>query len=98
MVVLGLESMSGSNLNNVSKAINKIIFHTWFNILNYYYWDNNNDIALLKLSSPVNFTDYIKPVCLASANSTFYTGDSSWVVGFGANSSGKLTDYRQNDV
>ncbi|XP_034001438.1 mast cell tryptase-like [Trematomus bernacchii] len=87
-VVLGLESMSGPNLNNVSKAIDKIIVHPSFNIWNYYYWYNNNDMALLKLSSPVNFTDYIQPVCLASANSTFYTGVSSWVVGFGAISSG----------
>ncbi|XP_034001432.1 transmembrane protease serine 3-like isoform X2 [Trematomus bernacchii] len=82
-VVLGLESMSGPNLNNVSKAIDKIIVHPMYN-----FFDNDNDMALLKLSSPVNFTDYIQPVCLASANSTFYTGVSSWVVGFGANSSG----------
>ncbi|KAL3046091.1 hypothetical protein OYC64_004160 [Pagothenia borchgrevinki] len=87
-VVLGLDSMSGPNLNNVSKAIDKIIVHPSFNILNYYYWYNNNDMALLKLSSPVNFTDYIQPVCLASENSTFYTGVSSWVVGFGDISSG----------
>ena len=92
-VVLGLESMSGPNLNNVSKAIDKIIVHPMYN-----FFDNDNDMALLKLLSPVNFTNYIQPVCLASANSTFYTGDSSWVVGFGTNSSGKLTDYRQNDV
>ncbi|XP_034001435.1 tryptase-like [Trematomus bernacchii] len=78
MVVLGLESMSGPNLNNVSKAIDKIIVHPMYN-----FFDNDNDMALLKLSSPVNFTNYIQPVCLASANSTFYTGVSSWVVGFG---------------
>ncbi|KAJ4948998.1 hypothetical protein JOQ06_020518 [Pogonophryne albipinna] len=82
MVVLGLESMSGPNLNKVSKTIDKIIVHPM------YYFFIDNDMALLKLSSPVNFTDYIQPVCLASANSTFYTGVSSWVVGFGANSSG----------
>ncbi|XP_034001433.1 serine protease 33-like [Trematomus bernacchii] len=83
MVVLGLESMSGPNLNNVSKAIDKIIVHPMYN-----FFDNDNDMALLKLSSPVNFTNYIQPVCLASANSTFYTGVSSWVVGFGTTSSG----------
>ncbi|KAF3837354.1 hypothetical protein F7725_004818 [Dissostichus mawsoni] len=97
MVVLGLESMSGPNLNKVSKAIDKIIVHPLYNVFNDFNEDNNNDMALLKLSSPVNFTDYIQPVCLASANSTFYTGVSSWVVGFGATSSGKLTDYRHND-
>ncbi|KAF3837355.1 hypothetical protein F7725_004819 [Dissostichus mawsoni] len=88
MVVLGLESMSGPNLNKVSKAIDKIIVHPLYNVFNDFNEDNNNDMALLKLSSPVNFTDYIQPVCLASANSTFYTGVSSWVVGFGATSSG----------
>ncbi|KAI9546219.1 hypothetical protein NQZ68_028634 [Dissostichus eleginoides] len=82
-VVLGLESMSGPNLNKVSKAIDKIILHPLYNFI-----DDDNDMALLKLSSPVNFTDYIQPVCLASANSTFYTGVSSWVVGFRATSSG----------
>ncbi|KAF3837359.1 hypothetical protein F7725_004823 [Dissostichus mawsoni] len=87
-VVLGLESMSGPNLNKVSKAIDKIIVHPLYNVFNDFNEDNNNDMALLKLSSPVNFTDYIQPVCLASANSTFYTGVSSWVVGFGATSSG----------
>ncbi|KAF3837360.1 hypothetical protein F7725_004824 [Dissostichus mawsoni] len=65
-VVLGLESMSGPNLNKVSKAIDKIILHPLYNFI-----DDDNDMALLKLSSPVNFTDYIQPVCLASANSTF---------------------------
>ncbi|XP_033962110.1 serine protease 27-like isoform X3 [Pseudochaenichthys georgianus] len=82
-VVLGLESMSGPNLNKVSKAIDKIIVHPLSSSLNDY-----NDMALLKLSSPVNFTDYIQPVCLASANSTFYTGVNSWVLAFGDISSG----------
>ncbi|KAF3837357.1 hypothetical protein F7725_004821 [Dissostichus mawsoni] len=79
MVVLGLESKSGPNLNNVSKEIDKIIVHPLYNFIDDFNEDNNNDMALLKLSSPVNFTDYIQPVCLASANSTFYTGVSSWV-------------------
>ncbi|XP_034072473.1 venom protease-like, partial [Gymnodraco acuticeps] len=84
-VVLGLESMSGPNLNNVSKAIDKIIVHPAYGDI---FNKNNNDMALLKLSSPVTFTNYIQPVCLASANSTFYTGDNNWVVGFGTTSRG----------
>ncbi|XP_034001467.1 venom protease-like [Trematomus bernacchii] len=93
MVVLGLERMSGPNLNNVSKAIDKIIVHPAYGDI---FNEFDNDMALLKLSSPVNFTNYIQPVCLASANSTFYTGVSSWVVGFGFNSSdGPLADTLQ---
>lgn len=86
-VVLGRESMKGQNLNEVSRVVDKIITHPAYDAFNY-----DNDMALLKLSSPVNFTHYIQPVCLASANSTFYTGDNNWVVGFGAISLGKLTD------
>ncbi|KAL4009264.1 hypothetical protein ACER0C_003116 [Sarotherodon galilaeus] len=43
----------------------------------------NNNICLLKLSAPVNFTDYIQPICLASENSTFNNESSSWAIGFG---------------
>ena len=94
-VVLGLESMSGPNLNNVSKAIDKIIVHPAYRDLLH---KHDNDMALLKLSSPVTFTNYIQPVCLASANSNFNTGDNNWVVGFGTTSNCKLTDYRHKDV
>ncbi|XP_038594587.1 testisin-like [Micropterus salmoides] len=44
---------------------------------------NNNDIALLKLSSPVTFTDYIRPVCLAADGSVFNNGTICWVTGWG---------------
>ncbi|XP_010775381.1 serine protease 27-like, partial [Notothenia coriiceps] len=80
-VVLGRESMTGKNLNEVSRVVDKIITHPDYDALS-----NDNDMALLKLSSPVKFTDYIQPVCLASADSTFYTGDNNWVVGFGTTS------------
>uniref|UniRef100_A0A668SVT9 Peptidase S1 domain-containing protein n=1 Tax=Oreochromis aureus TaxID=47969 RepID=A0A668SVT9_OREAU len=49
----------------------------------FYCWTYENDICLLKLSAPVNFTDYIQPICLASEKSTFHNGTSSWVTGFG---------------
>lgn len=42
-----------------------------------------NDLALLRLSSPVEFSDYIRPVCLAAKGSFFPDGLSSWVTGWG---------------
>lgn len=45
---------------------------------------HKNDLALLMLSSPVNFTDYIRPVCLAAYRSFFVDGLSCWVTGWGA--------------
>ncbi|CAB1340458.1 unnamed protein product, partial [Coregonus sp. 'balchen'] len=50
---------------------------------NYNSATSNNDICLLKLSSSVTFTDYIQPVCLAAVGSTYYTGTTSWVTGWG---------------
>uniref|UniRef100_A0A4W5MGA0 Peptidase S1 domain-containing protein n=1 Tax=Hucho hucho TaxID=62062 RepID=A0A4W5MGA0_9TELE len=44
---------------------------------------HDNDIALLRLSSPVNFTDYIFPICLAASDSVFHKGTESWVTGWG---------------
>ncbi|MBN3326540.1 TMPS9 protease, partial [Atractosteus spatula] len=42
-----------------------------------------NNIALVKLSSPVNFTDYIQPICLADVNSSFHRCTSCWLTGWG---------------
>uniref|UniRef100_A0A3P9J2B2 Peptidase S1 domain-containing protein n=1 Tax=Oryzias latipes TaxID=8090 RepID=A0A3P9J2B2_ORYLA len=80
-VVLGLQSLQGSNPNNVSRTITRLILHPNYN-------SNDNDIALLQLSSPINFTNYITPVCLPSTNSTFYSGVNTWVTGWGNIGSG----------
>ncbi|XP_073670118.1 polyserase-2-like [Paramisgurnus dabryanus] len=77
-VLLGLQTQSGLNPNSVSRTVSQIIKHP-----NYDSNTNDNDITLLHLSSPVVFTDYIKPVCLPSNDSTFYNGTSSWVTGWG---------------
>ncbi|XP_070786281.1 serine protease 27-like [Enoplosus armatus] len=78
VVYLGRHSQSGSDLNEVSRGLDQITCHPSFNFLT-----NDNDICLLKLSAPVNFTDYIYPICLASGDSTFHTGVNSWVTGWG---------------
>ncbi|TRZ01593.1 hypothetical protein DNTS_010157 [Danionella cerebrum] len=51
----------------------------------------HNDIALLKLTSSVNFTrtPNIKPMCLANESSSFPAGTSSWVIGWGCISATK---------
>ncbi|KAM4564949.1 tryptase-like [Fundulus diaphanus] len=54
--------------------------------------------CLLKLSVPVNFTDYIQPVCLASGISTFHDGTTSWVTGFGDLGNGMVPDILQEVV
>ncbi|KAF1379975.1 hypothetical protein PFLUV_G00181660 [Perca fluviatilis] len=77
-VSLGLQSLQGPNPNGVSRTVTKIIVNPNYNAI-----ANDNDICLLQLSSPVTFTDFIVPICLAAPGSTFFSGVSSWVTGFG---------------
>uniref|UniRef100_A0A3Q2R1M0 Peptidase S1 domain-containing protein n=1 Tax=Fundulus heteroclitus TaxID=8078 RepID=A0A3Q2R1M0_FUNHE len=77
-VYLGRQSQKGSNPNEVVRKAAQIVIHPDYNP-----GTSNNDIALLKLSKPVNFTSYISPVCLASSDSTFYSGVDTWITGWG---------------
>ncbi|KAG1968473.1 serine protease 60.1 [Pimephales promelas] len=77
IVYLGRQTQEGANANEVSRAVSNIIKHPNYTV------SNDNDITLLKLESPVNFTQFISPVCLASSNSLFFNKTSSWVTGWG---------------
>nr|BAB08216.1 embryonic serine protease-1 [Xenopus laevis] len=43
----------------------------------------SGDIALLKLSSPIKFTEYILPICLPASPVTFSSGTECWITGWG---------------
>uniref|UniRef100_A0A671LTD5 Acrosin n=1 Tax=Sinocyclocheilus anshuiensis TaxID=1608454 RepID=A0A671LTD5_9TELE len=62
----------------ISRTVTRLITHP-----SYSTTTQNNDIALLQLSSSVTFTDYIRPVCLAAAGSVFGGGTKSWITGWG---------------
>lgn len=83
-VYLGRHSQSGSNPKEESRTIQRVVCHPQYDFLTI-----ANDICLIQLSAPVNFTDDIYPVCLAAADSTFHNGTSSWVTGWGVNSNRK---------
>uniref|UniRef100_A0A7N5ZWE6 Peptidase S1 domain-containing protein n=1 Tax=Anabas testudineus TaxID=64144 RepID=A0A7N5ZWE6_ANATE len=74
----GRVNQSGPNINEVNRTVSQVIVNPDYNntLL-------NNDIALMKLSSPVNYTDYIKPICLASNSSQFYNSTLCWATGWG---------------
>uniref|UniRef100_A0A8C7XUU5 Peptidase S1 domain-containing protein n=1 Tax=Oryzias sinensis TaxID=183150 RepID=A0A8C7XUU5_9TELE len=68
----------GQNPHVVTRWVSKVIKHP-----DYDPGTHKNDLALLRLSSPVNFTNYIRPVCLAAKRSFFVDGLSCWVTGWG---------------
>ncbi|KAK7123138.1 hypothetical protein R3I94_020053 [Phoxinus phoxinus] len=79
-VYLGRQSqnISVSNPNLVSRGVQSIITHPGYDRSQL-----SNDIALLRLSEPVNFTSYISPICLAAHDSVFHNGTTCWSTGWG---------------
>ena len=75
-VVLGNTNKMGSNPNKVKQKVNQTVCHPLYNTQT-----SDNDIGLVKLSSPVASSDYISTVCLAEEDNTFPNGTFSWVLG-----------------
>uniref|UniRef100_A0A8C5N5B7 Zgc:165423 n=1 Tax=Gouania willdenowi TaxID=441366 RepID=A0A8C5N5B7_GOUWI len=94
-VYVGRQTQGPSNPNEVSRSVSLVINHP-----NYNSTTNDNDIALLRLSSAVTFTDYILPVCLAASGSSVHSGEDVWVTGWGALSEGgsSANDLMEVDV
>ncbi|XP_068193691.1 prostasin-like [Antennarius striatus] len=77
-IFLGRHIQNGSNPNEVMMTPSKIIMHPQYNPKTF-----DNDVALIQLSGPVTFTDFIRPVCLAAAGSEYKDGQECWVTGWG---------------
>uniref|UniRef100_A0A673IVI1 Serine protease 38-like n=1 Tax=Sinocyclocheilus rhinocerous TaxID=307959 RepID=A0A673IVI1_9TELE len=89
-VYLGRQSQELPNPNEVSVSVSQVILHPEYNNL-----PHNNDMALLRLSSPVTFTNFIQPVCLAAEGSIF-NSDMMWITGWGTIDSGVPLPSPQN--
>ncbi|KAF1379071.1 hypothetical protein PFLUV_G00172230 [Perca fluviatilis] len=91
-VYLGRQTQQSVNLNEVSRSLSQIIINP-----NYNPDTHDNDVSLLLLSSPVNFTNFISPVCLAPDGSTYPDRTVCWVTGWGTiSSSGTPLPFPQN--
>lgn len=58
---------------------------------NYNSESNDQDIALLKLTSQVAFNDKVQPICLPAFNKDFPHGTECWTSGFGTTEAGSST-------
>ncbi|XP_069840785.1 serine protease 27-like [Dendropsophus ebraccatus] len=77
-VLLGAYKLSLDNPHAVTR-IGSVYLHPNFSSI-----ISEHNIALLKLDSPVTYTDYIRPICLpSSASATFPCGMECWVTGWG---------------
>ncbi|XP_058499899.1 chymotrypsin-like elastase family member 2A [Solea solea] len=77
-VELGKHSLKASEEGSVAVRAADIITHEDYNILL-----SRNDIALIKLSSPVTFSDTITPACLPDQGVVLSHGSPCYVTGWG---------------
>ncbi|KAM3916894.1 transmembrane protease serine 9-like [Leptodactylus fuscus] len=87
-VYLGRYMLSVPDNHTVISSVSDIIVHPWYS-----YSGSKGDIALVKLSSPVTYTNYIMPICLPSASVIFPCGLECWVTGWGTINSGVNLPY-----
>ncbi|XP_026137849.1 chymotrypsin-like protease CTRL-1 [Carassius auratus] len=77
-VILGEHNRDSNDEPIQIEIVSKVIMHPLFNRTTFI-----NDIALLKLSSPVTFTPRISPVCLAPSNARIVPGTRCFTTGWG---------------
>ncbi|RZC34687.1 limulus clotting factor C-like [Asbolus verrucosus] len=78
-----------SNAGIQDKHVSKITVHPKYNAQTF-----NNDIAVIKLASPVEITNYVRPVCLwdEGLNLQAVVSKAGTVVGWGFDENGRVTE------
>ncbi|KAG8547556.1 hypothetical protein GDO81_028040, partial [Engystomops pustulosus] len=87
-VHLGMYQLAVPNPHELLSTVRQFIPHPQYTNVG-----DMGDIALVQLSSPINYTQYIQPVCLPDASVTFPCGMDCWVTGWGDTSSGVNLPY-----
>lgn len=76
---LGLKTQKESSKEVQRRFLKQVIPHP-----NYNYDTYDNDIALMELERPVDYTDFIKPICLPAPQHIFEVGKQVYITGWGA--------------
>ncbi|XP_026094842.1 testisin [Carassius auratus] len=87
-VYLGKMTQREKNKKELMLNVKEIYTHNQYNATTI-----DNDIALLHLLSPVEFNNYISPVCLVAQGSNFRPGTKSKILGWGLNAAGENLPY-----
>ncbi|XP_066433115.1 serine protease 27-like [Eleutherodactylus coqui] len=77
-ILLGAYKLQDRNSNEVLRGLEILLIHPQYSPT-----ADKWDIALLKLSTSVDFTKYIMPICLPSSSVIFPCGMECWVTGWG---------------
>lgn len=82
-ITLGYHDRFTPNQWSTTRKASKLILHEKYSTRTF-----DNDIALIKLSSPVTYSKYIVPACIPTVFNKDYSGQDSWSTGWGTTSFG----------
>ncbi|XP_068100110.1 serine protease 27-like [Hyperolius riggenbachi] len=88
LIVMGIIKIYEDNANRVTRDVTQLIIHPYGGKSG-----DPGDIALVRLSSPVTYTEYIRPISLPSSTVTFPCGMECWVTGWGDTSTEESLPY-----
>ncbi|XP_063951984.1 uncharacterized protein LOC135153396 isoform X1 [Lytechinus pictus] len=78
-ITLGIRHLSDNHEHKEVRGADDVIMHPNYGAIN----GIANDIALLHLSEPVEFTDYVRPACLATLQNETMAYSRCWIAGWG---------------
>ncbi|XP_078584822.1 transmembrane protease serine 11E-like isoform X1 [Branchiostoma floridae x Branchiostoma japonicum] len=76
---LGLHEQGENTGHLQSRDVDRIIIHERYDTIR-----TDFDIAVMELSSEVNITDHVYPVCLPGEDTEFPVGTNCWISGWGS--------------
>lgn len=72
-------------------GVEEVIIHEQYSPQSF---NQHNDIALIRMSQKVVFTDFIKPICLQVDSTPSYVGQAVTVAGFGKTESAVSSNFK----
>ncbi|KAM4546607.1 enteropeptidase-like [Fundulus diaphanus] len=90
--VLGLHTQSNMNSEDVqTRRVDQIVIHREYNRLS-----KQADVAMMHLQQPINFTQWVQPVCLPVEGQSVTAGRKCFIAGWGREAEGgSLPDVLQ---
>lgn len=70
---------SNTEVQHVERRIKRLVRHRGFDMRTLY-----NDVAVLTMDAPVQFSRTVRAVCLPTAGARQYTGQTATVIGWGS--------------
>lgn len=92
IIYVGRYQLNGLNSHQSTYRVSRVVIPSGYTEPN-----RGKDLALVQLSSPVTWSDYVRPVCLPASGTLFQGGMQCYVTGWGdIRDDGKTSSHHVN--